>query len=112
MENKQMMVRQHISPEELQAHILDGEPLGATASQHLASCSCCQSALAQERVAIALLTSALYRQHCPSAQTLSYYCLPDALSASEHTRISQHLATCPLCQAEVAETRQFLEAPF
>lgn len=102
------MVSQHVSLEELQAFVLDEEPLSPAARQHLATCPDCQQQVVRSQKATAYLVSQLYRSQCPSASTLSYYCLPGALSEEEHRQVTSHLTTCPLCLAEFADTRQFL----
>jgi anti-sigma factor RsiW len=106
------MVRQHVSPEELQAFVLDEEPLSPTARQHLAECPDCQREVADSQKAVSYLVSRLYRSQCPSATTLSYYCLPNALSEEEQRQVTNHLAHCPLCLAEFADSRLFLEFQF
>lgn len=105
------MSRQHACPEELIAFALEGEPLSLAAHQHLAGCPRCQQQVSCYQKVAACLVSRLYRSRCPSATTLSYYCLPGALSAEERHKIAEHLAHCPLCASEYAETRQLLEAP-
>jgi anti-sigma factor RsiW len=104
------MVRQHVSPEELQACVLDAEPLSPTSRQHLDDCPDCQREMADSQRVVTCLVSRLYRSQCPSAATLSYYCLPNALSAEEQHQVTNHLAHCPLCLAEFADTRQFLNS--
>ena len=102
------MVRQHVSLEELQALALDRVPLSPDARQHFDACPDCQHQVACIQQTTAYLVSRLYRSQCPSATTLSYYCLPNALTAEEQLQVANHLATCPFCLAEFAETRQFL----
>ena len=104
------MVRQHVSLEELQALSLDGEPLSPDARQHFDGCPDCQKQVACAQQTTAYLVSRLYRSQCPSATTLSYYCLPNTLTEEEQIQVANHLANCPLCLAEFAETRQFLNA--
>lgn len=103
------MVRQHVNPEELLAFALDKEPLSDYARQHLDSCFLCQQQVSCSQKTSAYLVSRLYRSQCPSTVTLSYYCLPGALSNEEHRQVTRHLANCPLCLAECAETRRFLD---
>jgi len=55
------------------------------------------------------LFAKLYRSQCPSGLTLSYYCLPDALSEAERHYVASHVGICPLCANELAETKRFLE---
>jgi anti-sigma factor RsiW len=104
------MVSQHVSLEELQAFVLDEEPLSLEARHHLATCPDCQHQVACAQKMTASLISRLYRSQCPSAETLSFYCLPGALSAEEQRQVAAHLARCPLCLAEFADTRQFLNS--
>lgn len=104
------MVRQHVSLEELQAFVLDEEPLSPAARQHLDDCPDCQQEVAHSQQATAYLVSRLYRSQCPSTTTLSYYCLPNALTEEERHQVTNHLVNCPLCLAEFADTRQFLSA--
>lgn len=103
------MVSQHVRLEELQAFALDDEPLRPAARQHLASCPVCQEQIADIQRATSYLFVQLYRSQCPSASMLSYYCLPGALSEEEQSQVASHLTMCPLCLAEFAETRQFLD---
>jgi anti-sigma factor RsiW len=104
------MVSQHVSLEELQAFVLDEESLSHEARHHLATCPDCQYQVACTRQTMAYLTSRLYRSQCPSAETLSFYCLPGALSEEEQRQVTAHLAACPLCLAEFADSRQFLNS--
>lgn len=102
------MARQHIGPEELLAFALDRELLRPLARQHLDTCLLCQRQAALYQKIAAYLGPRLYRTQCPSAATLSYYCLPGALTDEEYCQVSEHLARCPCCASELAETRQFL----
>lgn len=102
------MVSQHVRLEELQAFVLDDEPLRPAARQHLDSCPVCQEQIVGTQQATSYLLTRLYRSQCPSASMLSYYCLPGALSEEDQSQVASHLAMCPLCLAEFAETRQFL----
>lgn len=103
------MSRLHVNSEELLAFALEGESLPLSAYEHLASCPLCQQKVVCSRKMIAYLVPHLYRSCCPSAAMLSYYALPNALSAEEQRKIAEHLAHCPLCATEYAEARQFLE---
>jgi hypothetical protein len=103
------MVHQHVSFIELQAFALDGEPLSPTAREHFDACPDCQQQVTHSRKTTAYLVSRLYRSQCPPATILSYYCLPDALSEEEHREMTAHLSHCPLCLAEFATTRRFLD---
>lgn len=105
------MARQHVSPEELLGFALDRESLRPPARQHLNDCSLCRRQAALYQKIAAYLGPRLYRTQCPSATTLSYYCLPGVLTDEEYRQITEHLARCPCCASELAETRQFLAAP-
>lgn len=105
------MARQHIGPDELLAFALDKEAFSPPARQHFDACSLCQHQAALYQKFAAYLGSRFYRSQCPPATTLSYYCLPGVLTDEEHRQITEHLARCPCCAAELAETRQFLTAP-
>ena len=93
--------------EELLRFALDGEPLREEAREHLAQCETCQQRLAQFQQMNAALTAQLYRSQCPDAEQLSFYCT-DLVSADDKMHIAAHLLDCPLCAAEVAETRRFM----
>ncbi len=93
--------------EELLRFALDGDPLRKEARTHLAQCETCQQRLAQFQQMNAALTAQLYRSQCPEAEQLSFYCA-DLLPADEKMHIAAHLLDCPLCAAEVAETRRFM----
>lgn len=100
----------HISIEELLAFLCDKEPLSPTAQQHFDHCSRCQQQVASyQEIATSLLVH-LYRCNCPSATALSALYVPGVLTNDERCRIARHLAHCPLCASELAETCQFLEA--
>lgn len=104
------MSRPHVSLEELLAYTLDGEQICPTLQQHLSTCPLCQQQATRARHIRACLVSQIYRNHCPSATQLSFYAIPGALPAEEQRQIAEHLARCPLCAAEYAETCQFLDA--
>lgn len=94
--------------EELLTLALNGESLSFEAQHHVKNCACCRQQVSSYQ-AIAWLVPQVYRHQCPSALTLSYYCLPGALSVEEQDQVVQHLAQCPLCTAELLETSQFLK---
>lgn len=104
-----MITDPHTSTEELLAFLCDKEPLSRAAQHHLAHCPHCQQQVASYQESTTYLLSQLYRDDCPSAMTLSILDLPGALTNDERYQITQHLALCPLCASELAETRQFLE---
>ncbi len=94
--------------EELLGFALDGDTLPEAARNHLEQCQTCQQRLARYEQAYAYLLSRFYRSQCPSGEQLSLYCaglLPDDDSIS----IANHVLDCPLCAAEVVETRSFLQ---
>ncbi|MGH2506287.1 MAG: hypothetical protein ACRDHZ_02555 [Ktedonobacteraceae bacterium] len=101
----------HISIEDLLAFISDEEPLSPSTQQHLERCPDCQQQAASYQTTATYLLAQLYRCGCPSAASLSAWCLPDALTTDEQRHITKHLTLCPLCTSELAETRQFLETP-
>src|SRR5438105_3764701 len=94
--------------EELLAFALDGEELPEKARRHLDQCEICQRRLSMYQQANTFLVSHLYRSQCPTGTQLSYYCA-GMLSEDERMRIAGHIMDCPLCTAEVAETRHFLQ---
>jgi anti-sigma factor ChrR (cupin superfamily) len=104
-----MIKNPHPTTEELLAFLCDKEPLSPSAQQHLAHCPHCQQQAARYQEGTTYLLSQLYRHDCPSATTLSILDLPGAVTNDEWHRITRHLAHCPLCSSELAETRQFLE---
>ena len=93
--------------EELLSFALDDEPLPREAKGHLEQCTICQERLARYRDTHTFLVSHLYRHSCPDATQLSFYCT-DLLPPDEKMHIARHILECPLCAAEVAETRRFL----
>ena len=93
--------------EELLAFALDGEELPEKAKKHVEQCETCQKRLATYQQANTFLVSHLYRTQCPTGTQLSYYCV-GMLPEDERMRIAAHITECPLCAAEVAETRHFL----
>jgi anti-sigma factor RsiW len=103
------MYRQHASSQELLAFALDGDPLSSVIRQHLDCCPSCQRRVARYQNTVGRLLPLMYRSRCPSATTLSYYCLPGALPDHERRPIAEHLVRCPLCARELAETRAFLQ---
>lgn len=96
-----------LGDEELLSFALGEEPLSEEASVHLEQCAICQERLARYRETHAFLVSRLYRHSCPDATRLSFYCA-NLLPVDERVHIASHLRECPLCMAEVAETRTFL----
>src|SRR5215469_4846754 len=93
--------------EELLSFALDGEVLPDTARTHLEQCATCQRRLARYKQANSYLISHLYRSQCPTGEQISLYCA-DLLPEDERTSIARHVVDCPLCAAEVEDTRRFL----
>ncbi len=93
--------------EELLRFALDGEALPEEVNRHLEQCTNCQQRLARYKNVHNFLVSRLYRHQCPGDLQLSLYCA-DLLPADERISIANHLLDCPLCAAEVVDTRQFL----
>jgi hypothetical protein len=92
--------------EELLRHVIDGEPLPMTIKAHIDLCTVCQQRLATYLCTNSQLLSKLYRSQCPSSTRLSHYCVGMS-SVAEATLIAKHLEGCPVCMAEVADTRRF-----
>lgn len=103
------MDRPHASEEEILALAFEGEPLRIAVQRHLDTCLSCQQRVFFYQRSFASLIPRLYRSRCPSGTTLSYYCLPNALPDLERRQIAEHVAHCPLCARDLAETRDFLE---
>jgi hypothetical protein len=95
--------------EEILGFALDEKPLSVSTRTHLEQCEICQKRLANFKQLNRTLLAQMYRRFCPSGMQLSMYCegllLPD-----EMRPIAFHLRECPLCAAEVADTRRFMEA--
>jgi len=93
--------------EEILGYALDGETLLASKQAHLEQCEICQQRLASYKHVNATLITHAYRRLCPSGTQLSFYCA-NLLPPDEYTSIARHILDCPLCSAEVAETRRFM----
>jgi hypothetical protein len=93
--------------EELLRYTLDDEPLATEVQEHLERCGICQQRLAVYQRTNNFLLTKLYRSQCPDVTTLSHYCA-ELLPANQAISITEHLAVCPLCTAEAAETRNVL----
>jgi len=93
--------------EELLNFALDGEALPEPEREHLEECEICQERLASYKQVNSHLISQVYRSLCPSGTQLSFYCA-DLLPADERRHIAAHILDCPLCAAEVADTRRFI----
>lgn len=97
--------------EELLAYALDDEVLSQQAMQHLEQCEVCQRKVARYRQTNANLVARLYRTQCPDATELSFYSIGgETLSPERRQQIASHVLECPLCMAEVEETRHFMAA--
>lgn len=96
--------------EELLGFALDEEALSAPTREHLEQCEICQQRLARYKQVSSSIVSQLYRRLCPTGTQLSLYCA-DLLPVEERTRVAAHVLDCPLCAAEVAETRRFMATP-
>ena len=94
--------------EELLSFALDGEALPDAARTHLEQCATCQQRLARYEQANAYLISHLYRSQCPTGEQISLYCA-DLLPQDDRMSIATHVLECPLCAAEVEDTRRFLQ---
>ena len=98
--------------EELLAYALDDEVLSQQAMQHLEQCEVCQQKVARYRQTNANLVARLYRTQCPDATELSFYSIGgETLSPERRQQIASHVLECPLCMAEVEETRRFMAGP-
>lgn len=98
--------------EELLAFALDDEVLSQRAMQHLEQCEVCQQKVARYRQTNANLVARLYRTQCPDTTELSFYSVGGVtLSPERRQQIASHVLECPLCMAEVEETRHFMAEP-
>src|SRR5437588_11308922 len=93
--------------EELLNFTLDGEPLPEAKMAHLEQCEICQQRLASYKQVNSHLISQVYRSLCPSGTQLSFYCA-DLLPPDEKMHIAAHILDCPLCTAEVVDSRRFI----
>ena len=96
--------------EELLGFALDEEALSVPAREHLEQCDTCQRRLAMYKQVNSSIVSQLYRRLCPTGMQISLYCA-DLLLAEERTRVAAHMLDCPLCAAELAETKSFMAMP-
>lgn len=94
--------------EELLSFALDGEVLPDAARTHLEQCATCQRRLARYKQANAYLISHLYRSQCPTGEQISLYCA-GLLPEDERMSMANHVIDCPLCAAEVEDTRCYLQ---
>jgi hypothetical protein len=87
---------------------LDGEA-DLAVQERLRGCASCAARLARARLAELTLAGRLHRWDCPSAQQLADYHI--GLAEHEAARaISQHLAECASCAAEIEQLRRWLAA--
>ena len=93
--------------EELLRYALDNDVLATEVQEHLEQCGICQQRLAVYQRTNNFLLAKLYRSRCPAVTTLGHYCA-ELLPANQAISITEHLTVCPLCAAEVAETRLVL----
>lgn len=94
--------------EELLSFALDDETLPEEKMAHLEHCEICRQRLARYREANTYLVSRFYRRLCPSGTELSYYCA-GGFPEEKRISIANHILDCPLCAAEVEETRRYLQ---
>lgn len=102
-------IRTFLSDEELVSAAVEQKSLSSDAARHLEQCEQCQKELAEYTEMNTHLLTLLYRRQCPSGMTLSSYCT-DLLPDVEMRAVERHLRECPLCAAEVEDTRRFLAA--
>jgi anti-sigma factor RsiW len=95
-----------IRDEELLAY-LGGERVRPAVLQHLANCQYCSAQLAAYQRMDHRLKQNLYRWNCPPSQQLGEYQL-GLLSPQEAAEVQNHLASCPLCMAELTALATFL----
>jgi hypothetical protein len=95
-----------LTDEELSA-ILDGV-FDDTIRDHISRCPACAGRLAEMRQ-MDTLFSHLHRFECPSPQQIADLHL-GYLDAGQAQVVRQHLETCPRCQDELAQLRDFLES--
>lgn len=94
-----------IAPHEIQegdllAYLDDAASSEVT--EHIARCPACATEAIELQTVRALMTSALYRDGCPSPDTLLQY-QNGLLSRSEQRQVKDHIVTCAECRRELAE---------
>ncbi|MGB8345113.1 MAG: hypothetical protein WCD86_09525 [Ktedonobacteraceae bacterium] len=94
--------------EELLIFALDEDTLPAEKLAHLEQCATCQQRLAAYIRLDEALVARFYRRFCPDSMQISLYC-EYLLLADERMHIASHVLDCPLCAAEVADTRRFMQ---
>ncbi len=96
-----------VKDEDLLNYALNDVALPSIAQEHLERCAICQQRLTEYRGVYRAILTNLYRYQCPSATELNHFCA-SLLSDIENWRITRHLASCPLCAAEVADIQSML----
>ncbi len=99
------MKRECIAPTDIEEGDLTAYLAGNASplvNQHIAQCDFCQAEAASLKEMDTLFSAALYRQSCPEADDLLQY-QAGFLSHQEKKTVQQHLASCPHCQAELAQ---------
>ena len=94
--------------EELLSFALDEDTLPAEKRAHLQQCAACKQRLTAYIRLDEALVARFYRRFCPDSMRISLYC-EDLLPADERVHIASHILDCPLCAAEVADTRRFMQ---
>jgi len=94
-----------LSDEQIE-ELLDGST-DPTLIDHIANCVSCAVRLKQAKTFETHLKARLYRWDCPTSDILADYDM-NLLSESEHKRIAKHVETCPHCQSEIRDLRNFL----
>jgi hypothetical protein len=97
-----------LNDEVLVGFALDGEALSEEAQRHFVQCEVCQRRVARYQKSHASLVSRFYRNQCPTGTRLSFYAV-GLLSQEERLRIADHVVDCPLCMADVEETRRYMQ---
>jgi hypothetical protein len=96
-----------VKDEELLKCAVGEDALPYEAREHLEQCPICQQRLTEYRGVYRGILTSLYRYQCPSATNLNHFCA-SLLSDFEARRIADHVASCPLCAAEVADIQSVL----
>src|SRR5437667_8212475 len=100
-------IRAFLSDEELFGAVVERKAVPPGAARHLEQCKDCQKELVEYTEINTHLLTLLYRRQCPSGITLSAY-WADLLPQVEMGAVRKHIRECPLCAAEVEDTRRFL----
>lgn len=97
-----------LTPDQLSA-VIDGSA-EAPVYDHLAQCEPCKTRFHDAKKAERLLTQKLYRWDCPSPAQLGDYHL-GILAGETAVTVTQHLAECARCGAELRTLRVFMATP-